>query len=401
MRAFDFLYYAAGSLRGHRLRTVLTLLGTAVGVAAVILLTALGEGARRYVRNEFAAVGSNLLIVLPGKIETSGAAPIFGGTPRDVTLADAEALVRRSPRVRRVAPISLGQAPVGYRERERQTTVIGSTPDLLAIRRLAVGAGRFLPDVGTERGGPVCVIGRTIQRELFRTENPLGKTLHIGDWRFRVIGVMADKGESLGMDMDDVVIIPVATGLRVFNRTSLFRILVEVRTHEQIQDARRDVIAIFMQRHEGEEDVTVITQDSVLSSLDKLLITLTFALGGIAAVSLAVAGLGVMNVMLVAVSERTSEIGLLKALGATRGQIGTAFLAEAALLSSAGGAIGLAVGYAGAGALGRIYPALPATPPPWAVVSAVVLSAGVGLIFGVVPALRASRLDPVAALGRR
>jgi putative ABC transport system permease protein len=401
MKAIDFFQYATGSLTGHRLRTVLTLLGTAVGVAAVILLTALGEGARRYVRNEFAAVGSNLFIVLPGRTETSGAAPIFGGTPRDLTLADAEAVRRRSPRVRRMAPISLGQAPVGYRERERQTTVIGSTPDLLPLRRLSLALGRFLPDVGSERGGPVCVIGRTIQRELFGTDNPLGKALQIGDWRFRVIGVLTGKGESLGVDMDDVVIIPVATGLRVFNRTSLFRILIEVGSHDEIEEARRDTLAILMQRHGGEEDVTIITQDSVLSALDRLLGALTLALGGIAAVSLAVAGLGVMNVMLVAVTERTSEIGVLKALGATRLQIQAAFLTEAAVLSSAGGALGLALGYAGAGALAQLYPALPAAPPAWAVVSAIALSVGMGLIFGVVPARRAAGLDPVAALARR
>ncbi|MEE9218042.1 MAG: ABC transporter permease [Acidobacteriota bacterium] len=401
MRGSDLLRFAVGSFRGHRLRTFLTLLGTTVGVAAVILLTALGEGARRYVRREFAAVGSNLLIVLPGKTETSGVVPIFGGTARDLTLDDAEAVLRRSPRVRRVAPISVGQAPVRYRDRERDMAVIGSTPGLLRVRRLSVAIGRFLPEVSTERGGPVCVIGRTTQRELFGSENPLGKLIRIDDWRFRVIGVLASKGESLGMDMDDMVIIPVVTALRLFNRTSLFRILVEAGAHEQIHGARRDVLAILTQRHDGEEDVTVITHDSVLSSLDRILGRLTLALGGIAAVSLAVAGLGVMNVMLVSVTERTSEVGLLKALGATRRQVQGAFLTEAALLSSAGGALGLAAGYAATAVLGRVYPALPAAPPAWAVVAAVVLSVGVGLLFGVLPARRAAQLDPVAALSRR
>lgn len=401
MSGAEFARYAALALRGHKLRTVLTLLGTAVGVAAVILLTALGEGARLYVTSEFASLGSNLLIVLPGKTETSGAAPIFGATPRDLTLQDAEAVLRRSPRIRRLAPLTVGQAPVRYLDRERKTTVIGSTAELLPVRHLALAAGRFLPEADAERGGPVCVIGRTLQRELFGSENPLGQAVRVGEWRFRVIGVMAGKGESLGMDMDDVVIVPVASGLRLFNRTSLFRILIEVGAHEQIRQARLDVLDILRQRHEGEEDVTVITQDSVLSSFDRLLRALTLALGGIAAVSLAVAGLGVMNVMLVAVSERTAEVGLLKALGASRRQVQGLFLAEAAILSSAGGLLGLGTGYAAASVLARLYPALPATPPPWAVAAAVVLSVGVGLTFGVLPARRAARLDPVAALARR
>ncbi len=401
MSAGDLLRYAAGALRGHGLRTALTLLGTAVGVASVILLTALGEGARRYVTNEFASLGSNLLIVLPGKTETSGGAPLVSATPRDVTLDDAQAILRLSPRVRRLAPLTVGQAPVRYMDRERSTNVLGSTADLLPVRNLKLAAGRFLPQADAERGGPLCVIGRTIQRELFGSENPLGQTVRVGEWRFRVIGVLGGKGESLGMDMDDVVIIPVASGMRLFNRTSLFRILIEVKVYEQIQEAKKDVLRILTERHDGEEDVTVITQDSVLASFDRLLGTLTMALGGIAAVSLAVAGLGVMNVMLVAVTERTSEVGLLKALGARRRQILALFLAEAGLLSMLGGALGLGVGYAAAGVLGRVYPALPAAPPDWAVIAAVVLAVLVGLVFGVLPARRAAQLDPVAALSRR
>jgi putative ABC transport system permease protein len=401
MRSADLLALSSAALRGHRLRSGLTLLGTAVGVAAVIVLTALGEGARRYVTQEFASLGSNLVIVLPGKTETSGNAPLLTATPRDLTLHDAEALLKRSPRVRRVAPITVGQAAVRVGERERDVTVIGATSELLPVRHLSVATGRFLPQSDADRGAPVCVIGATLQRELFGSANPLGQPLRVGEWRFRVIGVMASKGESLGMDMDDVVIVPVASAMRLFNRTSLFRILVEARAHEQIPEARRDVIAILKERHDNEEDVTVITQDSVLSSFDRLLRALTLALGAIAAVSLAVAGLGVMNVMLVAVSERTAEVGLLKALGATRRQVLLLFLVEAALLSAAGGALGLGVGYAATHVLGRVYPALPAAPPAWAVGAAVGMSLGVGLLFGVLPARRAARLDPVAALARR
>lgn len=398
MSAADLLRFAFEALRGHRLRSILTLLGVAIGVAAVVLLTALGEGARLYVTGEFAALGSNLLIVLPGRTETSGTAPILGGTPRDLTLQDAEAVLRRVPRVRRLAPLSVGSARVGYGERRREVTVLGSTADLLPVRRLEVAAGRFLPPLDPTRAAPVAVIGRKVQSELFGAENPLGKPIRIGDWRFRVIGVLASKGQSLGLDMDDVVIVPVASGLGLFNQTSLFRLLIEVGAHAEIQAARAQVLAILKTRHDGEEDVTVLTQDAVLEAFNRILGALTLALAGIAAISLSVAGIGIMNVMLVAVSERTPEIGLLKALGAAPGQILRAFLVEAALLSAAGGALGLLTGQIGALILQHVYPALQASPPAWAVGAALGVSLGAGLLFGVLPARRAARLDPVAAL---
>ena len=398
MNALDLLRFALQALRGHRLRSILTLLGVTIGVAAVVLLTALGEGARLYVTNEFQAIGSNLLIVLPGRTETKGAAPITGGVARDLTLQDAQAVLRRCPRVRRIAPISLGSARVGYGEHRREVTVMGGTPDLLPVRHLEVAVGRFLPETDPERGAPVAVIGRTVERELFQEENPLGKAIRIGDWRFRVIGVMGGKGQSLGFNMDDMVIVPVGSGLRLFNQTSLFRILIEVGAHSEIDAARKEVMQILKARHENVEDVTVLTQDSVLGAFNRILTALTLAIGGIAAISLSVAGLGIMNVMLVSVSERTPEVGLLKALGARPRQILNVFLVEATLLSAAGGFLGLLTGYGGVAVMGRLMPAFPATPPAWAVVASLLVSFGTGLLFGVLPARRAARLDPVAAL---
>ena len=401
MSALDLLRFAWEALKGHRLRTVLTLLGMGIGVGAVILLTALGEGARGYVTNEFMALGSNLLIVLPGKTETTGNAPIFGGTTRPLTLEDCEAIQRRAPRVRRLAPLAVGSARVGYGEKRREVTVLGSTPDLLPVRHLAIGVGRFLPDVEADRGAPVAVIGRTVQSELFGSETPLGRTIRIGDWRFRVVGVMAPKGQSIGLNMDDVVIIPVSSALRLFNQRSLFRILIEVGAHAEIDTARREVMDILKERHDNEEDVTVLTQDSVLSAFNRILGALTLALAGIAAISLSVAGIGIMNVMLVSVSERTPEVGLLKALGAPPREILKVFLVEAVLLSAAGGVLGLLIGYAGSGVLGQAFPALPARPPAWAVFAALAVSLLSGAVFGVLPARRAARLDPVIALAGR
>jgi putative ABC transport system permease protein len=399
MSVLDQIRFALQALRGHRLRTALTLLGMGIGIAAVVLLTALGEGARLYVTDQFASLGSNLLIVLPGKTETTGNMPFFGGTPRDLTLRDAEAILQRVPRVRWLAPLAIGTGRVGYRDRRRQMTVMGSTSDLLEVRRLTIASGRFLPSIDADRAAPVAVIGRTVQRELFREESPLGRSIRIGDWRFRVVGVLAEKGQSLGFDMDDVVIIPVASGLRIFNQSSLFRILIEVGVHAEIDTARQEIIALMTERH-GEEDVTILTQDSMLSAFNRILGALTLGLAGIAAISLAVAGIGIMNVMLVSVSERTSEIGLLKALGAAPSSIMKVFLVEAALLSLLGGGFGLLAGYGGARLLAHLMPALPAQPPDWAVAAAMAVSLGAGIAFGVLPARRAARLDPVAALSR-
>ncbi|HSM51372.1 MAG TPA: FtsX-like permease family protein, partial [Thermoanaerobaculia bacterium] len=258
----------------------------------------------------------------------------------------------------------------------------------------------FLPETAWDRGSPVAVLGQTLARELFPGVDPVGQVVRIGDWRMRVVGVLAPRGMQLGIDMDDVAVVPVATAMKMLNRRSLFRLLLQVRGHADIDLARGQVARLLAERH-GEEDVTVIAQDAVLAAFSSILGALTLALGGIAAISLAVAGVGIMNVMLVAVSERTREIGLLLALGASRRQILAAFLAEAILLSTAGGLVGLAAGWGAVRALVAAFPALPAAPPAWAVAAALALSIAVGATFGVLPARRATRLDPVAALAGR
>jgi len=396
----DVVAFAARALRGHRLRSGLSLLGVAIGVAAVVALTALGEGARRYVVGQFASIGTNLVIVVPGRTETSGGMPGVGGVPNDLTLEDARAVLRGVPEIEKAAPMALGTETVASGERQRQVAVFGTTHEALEVRRLTMASGSFLPVMDWDRGSPVAVLGRTAARELFPGQDPLGQVVRIGDWRTRVIGVMAPRGQQLGLDMDDVVVVPVATAMKMLNRRSLFRLLLQARSHADLGRAKDRVVRLIKERH-GEEDVTAITQDAVLGALTSILGALTFALAGIASISLAVAGLGIMNVMLVSVSERTREIGLLKALGAGRRQILAAFLAEAILLSSAGGVLGLLGGWLAVRALIAVYPALPATPPPWAVAAAFSLAVAVGAVFGVLPARRATRLDPVAALAGR
>ncbi len=399
MRMVDLLRYAGGGVRGHRLRTSLSLLGVAIGVGSVILLTSLGEGARQYIIGEFASLGSNLLIIIPGKTETAGLAPLVSTAPHDLTCQDAEALVQRVPLVRRAAPLVAGTAAVRHGERSREVTIVGTTRDMLEIRHLKMGSGRFLPANAPDAA--VCVLGARVQRELFPGQNPLGQLVRIGDWRFRVIGVIAPRGTSIGMDLDEVVEIPIETGLRLFNRTSLFRILAEVPTHEETDRAREAVLAVLRERHGGEEDVTVLTQDSVLSTFTSILQALTAALAGIAAISLGVAGLGIMNVLLVSVTERTREIGLLRAVGVTRAQVVAVFLVEAVVLAVIGGCLGLGAGVGAGRLLQQVYPEFPFHPPFWAIPAALGVSGTVGLLFGILPARNASRLDPVLALMRR
>lgn len=396
----DLVRYTAGVLRGYRLRAGLTLLAMTIGVASVVVLTGLGEGARIYVMAEFSGLGTHLLIVLPGRAETvGGAPPLLAETPRDLTVEDAMALTR-SREIRRVAPVAVGAAAVSYGGREREMTVIGTTHEMKEIRHLDMGSGRFLPEGSQRMQSPVAVVGARVKTDLFDDASPLGAWIRIGDRRFRVIGVVASSGRSLGLDLDDMVVVPVASAQALFNTEGLFRIMVEASAREAIPRAQEVIHRIIKERHENEDDVTVITQDAMLSTFDRILGSLTVAVGGIAAISLVVAGVLIMNVMLVSVSERTSEIGLLKALGASGAQITVFFLAEAAALSLAGGAIGLAVGYAGAWAIGELYPALPIEPPIWAIVAAMGTAAGTGILFGFLPARRAARLDPVIALGR-
>ncbi|MCS6948052.1 MAG: ABC transporter permease [Steroidobacteraceae bacterium] len=401
MRAADVVSFAAQSLRRARLRSGMMLLAVAIGVAAVVALTALGEGARRYVTAEFAALGTNLVIVIPGRTATGGVSPALmtGDTPRDLTLDDMEA-IRRLPTVLDAAPVVIGQATASAGRRERDTTVLGTTASWLTVRQWTVRSGQFLPRTATDRTAPVCVIGIQVARELFPDRSALGQWLRIGDRRYRVIGLLGTEGRSLGFDAQDIVIVPVSAALAMFNRTSLFRILIQARSHESMIPTRDAVRALLRDRHQGQEDVTVVTQDAIVATFNTIFGALTAALAGIAAVSLLVAGVLIMNVMLVAVSQRTAEIGLLKALGARRAQIASLFLAEAVLLAVAGALCGLAAGGAATVAIRELLP-IEAAPPWWAIGAGFATAIGSGLVFGLLPARRAARLDPVLALARK
>ncbi|EED34124.1 macrolide export ATP-binding/permease protein MacB [Luminiphilus syltensis NOR5-1B] len=398
----DVMGFATKALLGYPVRTGLMLVAMAIGVGSVLVLTALGEGARGYVTGEFASLGTNMVIVLPGRSETGGMNPgaMFGDTPRDLTLGDASAL-ERSPRVQRVAPLNVGSVSVSYGARSRDVVMLGSTHALLPIRHWRMAQGRFLPLSDIDRALPVAVLGENLRDELFAAEPALGQWIRIADRRFRVIGILASSGQSIGVDTAETIIVPVAAAQQLLNTQSLFRILVEARSREGIEPVKGFVENTIAARHQGERDVTVTTQDAVLSTFDEILSALTIAVGGIAGISLAVAGILIMNVMLVAISERTAEIGLLKAIGATSRQIILFILVEASLLALFGALIGLALGHAGAWAIRLGFPTLPAYPPWWVVFTVVLVAVLTAVIFSLFPARSAAKLNPVLALSRR
>ncbi len=378
------------------------LLAMSIGVAAVVLLTGIGNGARGYIVNEFSSLGTNLIIVIPGRAETASGtlSTLAGRTPRDLTLDDAKALTRNS-RVTRVAPLNIGEMSAARGRRERQVPVLGSTASFLKIHHLQMSRGTFLPEGDATLARPVCVIGNKISRELFADQSPLGEQIRLAGYRCRVIGVLEGQGRSLGMDTDELVVVPVAFAQMLLNTESLFRILVEVQHSEAIDKVKTFIGDTIRQRHYGEKDVTIITQDSVLATFDTIFQVMTVTVAGIASISLAVAGILIMNVMLMSVSQRTAEIGLCKALGAARGQIMLLIVSEALLLSAFGGCLGLALGLAGARIASWLYPALDATPPFWAIGAALGTALLTGLIFSLMPARRAAGLDPILALSRR
>lgn len=401
MRLNDIIQFAFHAMQGYRTRTLLMLLAMAIGVASVVLLTSLGEGARLYVSQQFSSLGTNTLIVFPGRTETTGGVPpVMGETPRDLTLHDVLAL-QRSHHVRRLAPIVVGGAPVSYRQLEREVLILGTTASFYDVLQLSLSRGQFLPELEITRATSVCVLGYTLNKELFGNQTSLGEWIRVSDYRCRVIGVLDEEGVSMGMEMGDVLLMPVASAMSLFNATSVFRIMIEARSGDVLKHAEQDAMDIIRERHDGEVDITIVSQDALLKTFDRIFNALTYSLGGIAAVSLVVAGIMIMNVMLVAVAQRTAEIGLLKALGAPRQQIIVLFLTESAFLSMLGALIGLLFGFAGNWGLRQYYPDFPFTAPDWALWAAVFVAVGTGLLFGLLPARRAADLDPVLALSGR
>ncbi len=401
MIAADFFRLAGQALVQNRRRSLLSLVGVVIGVVAVTCLTAIGEGALRYVTDQFASLGSSIVIIAPGRNETTGGMPLgVGGIPNDLTLADTRFLGRRIAAVRTAIPVALSTGKIRHGGRNRQVPIVGTIAAFQRMQSLELASGTFLPEADMERGAAIVVLGHAVARELFGAEAALGRTVRISGSRMRVAGVLAERGTQLGLQIDETVFAPVTTVMQLANETTLTRVMLDLHPRADQKRVIAQVRTLLTERHD-EEDFTCISQDAVMSSLSSILRILTLAVAGIAAISLAVAGIGIMNVMLVSVSERTEEVGLLKAIGANRRQILAIFLIESALLSVAGGVVGLMLG-SGLVAIGQsLYPAVPIGTPAWAIAAVLGLSLATGIGFGVWPAWRAAGLDPVAALQGR
>ncbi len=398
MRPSDMLRFDLQVLNRHRFRTLMLLFAMSIGVAAVNVLTGLGEGAKQFVLGEFSMLGKNTLIMMPGKKETRGGMPpITGESPREITLADADALTRL-PGVIRVAPLIVGVTQVSFDGLNREVTVSGTSRTFFDIQQLAIRQGKSLPDLPSDMATPVAVLGSKLKAEIFGQKPALGMWLKAGGYRFRVIGIAEAKGQALGVDLNDVMIIPVASAQALFNQEGLFRVMIEAQSEEILPATQARLEKLMQQRHEGEEDVTVITQDSVLSAFNDILNTLTLAVAGIGAISLLVAGVLIMNVTLISVTQRTQEIGLLKAIGASDHDVLTLFLTESCLLASMGAFLGLIISQSLLFIGRTLFPDLGFQTPLWAMLLSVTVALLTALMFAWRPAKRASAMEPISAL---
>jgi len=396
MRTRDFLNLTSTSLVAHRMRSFLTALGIAVGIAAVVLLTSIGEGLHQFVLSEFTQFGTRLVSINPGKTTTSGANVGGFGTERPLSIEDSEAL-KRLPFAQAVVPLVQGNAEVEADNRRRRTTIYGAGSQWPQAYSMRVKSGRFLPDDDPVAPRAYAVLGSKLRQELFGDRNPLGQRITIGGNRYRVIGVMESKGTVLGFDLDDTVYIPVARALSLFNKDTLFQIDMLYREGTPVGRVVDGISELLEARH-GKEDFTVTTQQQMLDVLGQVLDVLTFAVGAIGGISLLVGAIGIVTIMTIAIRERTNEIGLLRALGARQSQVLGLFLGEAIVLAAVGGVGGLVLGVGIAQLLHLALPALPVHTPVHFVVLAEAIAVFIGLLAGVLPAKRAAQLDPVDAL---
>lgn len=397
MSLADLLSLSLEALRAHRMRYGLSALAIAVGVAAVVLLVSIGDGTKRFIMGQMSQFGTTLVAINPGKTETGGVPGIFPGSVRPLTLDDARAL-RRLPNVIGVLPSSYGSGIVRYAGRGRRVYVYGVTSDVPVVWSMDVAVGQFIQSMDFDRSSPVVVLGPRLKRELFGDANALGAVVRIADSRFRVIGVMESKGQMLGFDLDDAAYIPVANAMRLFNRSQLDEIDLSAASNDAVDSVATATRRVLIDRHDGQEDFTIVTQRDAQKTVDRILGIITAVVTGIACISLLVGAIGILTIMWIVVEERIGEIGLVKAIGATRRQILIWYLFESGLTAAAGGAAGLVAGAGGSWLLTQVVPGLESFTSPVTVMAALGMAFSVGLAAGVAPALRAAALDPVDAL---
>jgi putative ABC transport system permease protein len=392
----DLLALALSSVRAHKLRSFLSTLGIAIGVGSVVLLTSIGEGTRQFMVDQFTQFGTNLIAIHPGKTETIGIPGILGGTTNPLTLEDAMAL-ERLPMVEALVPVAMGSARVEAGELGRSVFVYGVTADVPKVWKFEIRQGSFWSVNDPTQGGQTAVLGPTLKRELFGEENALGGFVRIAGTRFRVVGILESKGQMVGFDIDDAVYIPVATAMRIFNLEEVAEIDLAILPSFTSEAAEEAIRALMLERH-GEDDITVTSQEAMLATMENVMGIVTAGIGAIAAISILVGAVGILTMMWIAVGERTSEIGLMRSIGATRRQVRLIFLAEAGALSTLGGILGLTGALAICQLLRDLVPGLPVRTPITFVVLAILASLGTGVASGVLPAQRAARLDPIESL---
>ena len=395
MRARDLFSLALEALLAHRLRYGLSALASGVGVCAVVAMSSLGEGTRRFIEAQASTFGTTIVGVHAGKVSTQGIPGVAGST-RPLTIEDARALARL-PGVVAATPYASGTAEIEYGSRTRRSLIMGVGGQMPRAWSMRVAAGQFLPDVDWDRRSQAVVLGPRVVRELFGNESPLGRTVRVARARFRVVGIMETKGQLLGFDLDDVAYISVANALTLFDRPELGEVNLLAGSIEGSRALAGRARTLMIERHR-EDDVTIVTQADGMKVIDSIMDVVTGTVTGIAAVSLLVGAIGIFTVLWIVVQERVHEVGLVKAIGGTNLQVLQWYLCEAILTALVGGLGGLIVGAGGAALLAHAVPAIQAWTPPGIALAALAMAFGVGLIAGVLPAMRAARLDPVEAL---
>jgi putative ABC transport system permease protein len=399
MNLIESLNMAAKTLVANKLRSGLTMLGIVIGNASVIGMIGIGEGTQTLAVDQFKNLGPNTLFILPGSPKAQNIRS--GGTPPTLVLSDARAIARQVPSVSGVAPVLQNSFVVSYQNITTTSIIQGTTKDFTTVRNFAVNKGRFITALDVKDDKQIAMVGTDIAQRLFGNDNPLGKQIRINNLSFEVVGLMEEKGSSFGSNQDDAIFIPITTmSKRVIGRTSPFGlrlslISVAAKNSESMDAAEFQITNLLRRRHKivNEDDFTVRNQKDALQIVTTITNALTLLLGAIAGISLLVGGIGVMNIMLVSVTERTQEIGLRKAIG-----ILTQFTIEAIILSTVGGIIGTLIGVGGIIIVRNFSPLKTAAISPSAIVLAVSVSGAIGLFFGVVPARQAAKLDPIEAL---
>lgn len=399
MSVLELVLTAIDTIRASKIRAFLTTLGVVIGVFAIILLVALGEGARGYLADTFASLGSNVIQVLPGKRETQGMGQVpVSGTQHKLTREDEEALRRRAYTLDGITGIVNGGGTVRNGSRRRDTYIFGVGDRFVEIRNIKIDQGSFFTDDDIAAHRRYVVLGKVIQTELFGDENPLGRLIKVADTEFRVVGIMEHKGQTLGIDLDDLVMIPETTALDVFALDGFNNIMARARDKADMSAAIADITEVLRRRHNDNVDFTVVAQDDIIGTFNAIMATFSMVLLAIASIALIVGGIGIANIMLVSVRERTREIGVRRAVGATRGNILMQFLVESVVIALLGGMIGLALGALVIFSVRAAVPGLPVRLSGWIIATAIGFSGAVGVISGVIPARRAAALDPVEAL---